>query len=92
MAVIDAVYKKDSSQLCKLMTDGADLEECLKNKQMTEGIFLMLGSPKEHKVLDGFLKGGLLGFFKIFRIYYVLSPTTGFLGFEQVFFGDKRHG
>jgi hypothetical protein len=39
MAVIDAVYKKDSSQLCKLMTDGADLEECLKNKQMTEGIF-----------------------------------------------------
>lgn len=57
MALIDAVYQKDHAQICRLMADGEELAQCLKNKEATQGIVLLLGNPKAHKVLDGYLKG-----------------------------------
>ncbi len=57
MAMIDAVYKKDYPQICKLMAEGDELAQCLKNQEALGGFVLLLGGPQSHKVLDGFMKG-----------------------------------
>ncbi|GAM07896.1 hypothetical protein OR1_00165 [Geobacter sp. OR-1] len=37
--------------------DGEALAQCLKNKEMSQGVVFLLGSPKSHRVADGSMKG-----------------------------------
>ncbi len=58
MSLLDAAEKKDSKQICELMTkDENDLKECLKNEKIADGIALWLGNPRGQKILDGYFKG-----------------------------------
>jgi hypothetical protein len=57
MALIDAFYKKDHTQICKLIADTADMSQCLQQKEALDGYIAMFTQPKSHKVLGGFIKG-----------------------------------
>ena len=57
MAFINAAYKKDHTQMCKLMADPADMAPCLQQKQALDSYIAMFTQPKSHNVLGGFMKG-----------------------------------
>ena len=57
MAFIEAAYRKDHPQLCKLMADPADMASCLQQKEVLDGYVAMFTQPQSHKVLGGFMKG-----------------------------------
>jgi hypothetical protein len=57
MALIDAFYKKDHTQICKVIADQADQAQCLQQKEALDGYIAMFTQPKSHKVLEGFMKG-----------------------------------
>jgi len=57
MAFIDAAYRKDHTQICKLIADPADMAPCLQQKQALDSYIAMFTQPKSHNVLGGFMKG-----------------------------------
>jgi len=57
MAFINAAYRKDHKQICKLMADPAEVEQCLQQKEALDSYIAMFTQPKSHKVLGGFMKG-----------------------------------
>jgi hypothetical protein len=57
MAFINAAYKKDQSQICKLIAAPEDQAQCLQQKEAMAGYIAMFTQPKSHKVLEGFMKG-----------------------------------
>ncbi len=57
MSIIDAAYKKDHAQICKLMSDPADVPQCLQQKDALNGFIAMFTQPKSHAVRGGYMKG-----------------------------------
>jgi|GEM_PF-2158283 len=58
MDLLDAVGRKDSRRICRLMTtDEKEMKECLKDEKAVDGIALWLGDPKGQRILDGYSKG-----------------------------------
>jgi len=57
MAFTNAAYKKDYAQICKLMTEPVEMDQCLQQKDMLDSYIFMFTQPKSHKVLGGFMKG-----------------------------------
>ena len=57
MAFINAAYRKDHTQICKLIADPADMAQCLEQKEALDGYIAMFTQPKSHEVLGGFMKG-----------------------------------
>ncbi|EKD21949.1 MAG: hypothetical protein ACD_87C00248G0002 [uncultured bacterium] len=57
MAFINAAYKKDHTQMCKLMAETADMDACLQQKEAMDWYIAMFTHPKSHNVLGGFMKG-----------------------------------
>lgn len=56
MAFINAAYKKDHAQICKLMADPAEVPQCLQQKEALNSYIAMFTQPKSHEVLGGFMK------------------------------------
>ncbi len=56
MAFINAAYRKDHAQICKLIVPPADVERCLRQKDALDIYISMFTQPKSHKVLGGFMK------------------------------------
>ena len=57
MAFINAAYRKDHAQICRLMAGPAEVPQCLQQKEALDGYIAMFTQPKSHKVLGGFMKG-----------------------------------
>lgn len=82
MAFIDAAYRKDHAQLCKLIADPARMEPCLQQKEALDGYMAMFTQPKSHKVLGGFMKGDEA----TLNVAYTFEPasrSTGFVVMKQ---------
>jgi hypothetical protein len=83
MAFIDAAYRKDHTQICKLMADPADMAPCLQQKEALDSYIAMFTQPKSHKVLDGFMKGEEA----TLNVAYTFSSapqSTGFVVMKQM--------
>lgn len=57
MAFINAAYRKDHAELCRLIAPPAEVAQCLQQKDALDGYIAMFTQPKSHKVLGGFMKG-----------------------------------
>jgi hypothetical protein len=56
MALAQAMYKKDYTQICAL-NDIVDKNTCDQSKGAIDGLMVFFVGPKEHKVAGGFAKG-----------------------------------
>lgn len=56
-AFINAAYRKDYKQLCRLLVDPAGVPRCLEQKEALDANIGLLTLPKSHTVLGGFMKG-----------------------------------
>lgn len=83
IAFIDAAYRKDHTQLCKLMADPADMASCLQQKEALDRYIAMFTYPKSHNVLGGFMKGEEA----TLNVAYTFSSapqSTGFVVMKQI--------
>ncbi len=56
-AIVDAAYRKDYAQMCRLMGNLAEVASCAQQKDALNGYMAMLTQPKSHTVTGGFMKG-----------------------------------
>jgi hypothetical protein len=83
MAIINAAYKKDHAQICRLMTDPAEVTQCLQQKEAIGGFMAMFTQPKSHAVLGGFMKGDEA----TLNVAYTFAsgpPSTGFVVMKKM--------
>jgi hypothetical protein len=83
MAFIDAAYRKDHGQACKLIADPAEVEPCLQQKEALDGYMALFTQPKSHKVLGGFTQGDEA----TLNVAYTFDPaseSTGFVVMKQM--------
>ena len=56
-AIVDAAYKQDYQQMCRLMGNPADVASCVQQKDALNAYIAMLTQPKSQSVTGGFMKG-----------------------------------
>lgn len=83
LAFIDAAYKNDHAKICKLMSDDADVAQCLQQKEMLNAYIAMFTQPKSQVVLGGSMKAGEA----TLNVAYTFasgSQSTGFVVMRQM--------
>lgn len=77
LAFIDAAYRKDHAQMCKLMSDAADVPQCLQQKPMLDAVIALFTQAKSQDVLGGFMKGEEA----TLNVAYTFEPAAKSTGF-----------
>lgn len=83
MAFINAAYKKDYAQICKLMTEPVEMDQCLQQKEILNSYIMMFTQPKSHKVLGGFMKGDEATL-NVAYTFASAPQSTGFVVMKQI--------